>query len=289
MTSKQYLFSFALATLSFIAAKSIQKEGVQDYFDKIADAFQEEIGAIDFERASKVAYLPMGLQPLTALVQIDSTRNMALSQDSLQVIELDSQLQRFAPVLQLPQELKMQQLASFDSTLVLLDTEQRLHFLTAPYAFSTERLFTLPTEEDVKHLITYHPNLKRLVVFNSLLLENGKRRFTCKLLHTSRLQLSQMPLYSFDTEEILFEPISIAVQPQSNEFYLLSESGEVVVLGQNGEIIKRAQLPSGLSQPKIISFSYHGDLIVTDADNLHPAVMRLEWQKMLSKQGAFIH
>ena len=36
MKRAQYFFSFALATISFIAARSIQKEGIQNYFEQVA-------------------------------------------------------------------------------------------------------------------------------------------------------------------------------------------------------------------------------------------------------------
>lgn len=289
MKRAQYFFSFALATISFIAARSIQKEGIQNYFEQVADQFQEELGFIDFEHPAQVTYLPMGLQPLTALANIDTLQSVAIGQDSLQLFSFDPSLHTFSPLLSFPEEKKISQIAAFDSTLVLLDQTQQLHFLAAPYQLTTEQTYALSNEDSTKHLICYHPLLKRLLILNSTLLDNGMRRFVCQTFNTNKRQLSQVPLFAFESDELLFEPISMAIQPQSNACYLLSATGEVVVLNQEGVILNRQQLPQSVSQPKLISFAPNGDLLAIDANNLHPVVVRLAWQKMPSEQGTFVH
>ena len=49
MNKKQYFFSFVLATMSFIAARSLQKVGVENYYIKKATNFQKEDGYFDEE------------------------------------------------------------------------------------------------------------------------------------------------------------------------------------------------------------------------------------------------
>ena len=81
----------------------------------------------------------------------------------------------------------------------------------------------------------------------------------------------------------------MAIEPLSNEFYLLSKTGEVVILDQQGVLLSRHQLPVGINEPKLISFAPNGDLLATDANTLHPLVLRLPWHKMTPDQGALVH
>ena len=287
MTRTQYFFSFVLATISFIAARSIQREGIENYYKQLISGVQKEQGFIDFEHPTKAAFLPMGVYPFTALTSLDSTQSFAISQDSLQILRYDAQANTFLPLVS--EAFKMTQITSFDSTLVFLDDQQQLHFMNAQNTASEEQTFNLRNEEETKHLLGYHPNLKRLLLFNSELLENGARQFVCQTFHIGKRQLSQVPLFSFESKEILFEPISMAIQPQTNEFYLLSKTGEVVILDQNGTFISRTQLPASIEQPRLISFAANGDLLATDANVLHPVLLRLPWQKTSPDHGALVH
>jgi len=289
MTRTQYFFSFVLATISFIAARSIQRQGIQNYYEQVAAGVQKELGAIDFEHPVSAQYLPMGLQPFTALTTLDSLHSFAVSQDSLHIVRYDNTLNAFAPLFESTSDLKITQIAGFDSTLVYLDEAQELHFLNAPFDEATSESYPLQNEDGSKQLLCYHPNLKRILVLNSSLLENGERRFVCQTFHTTKRQLSQVPLFAFDSKELLFEPISFAIQPQSNELYLLSSTGEVVILDQHGDLLSRHQLPEGISAPKLIHFTASGDLLATDASTLHPVIMRLPWQKSHPDQGALVH
>lgn len=289
MTRTQYFFSFVLATISFIAARSIQRQGIQNYYEQVAAGVQKELGAIDFEHPVTAQYLPMGLQPFTALTTLDSLHSFAVSQDSLHIVRYDNTLNAFAPLFESTSDLKITQIAGFDSTLVYLDEAQELHFLNAPFDEATSESYPLQNEDGSKQLLCYHPNLKRILVLNSSLLENGERRFVCQTFHTTKRQLSQVPLFAFDSKELLFEPISFAIQPQSNELYLLSSTGEVVILDQHGDLLSRHQLPEGISAPKLIHFTASGDLLATDASTLHPVIMRLPWQKSHPDQGPLVH
>ena len=289
MTRTQYFFSFVLATISFIAARSIQRQGIQNYYEQVAAGVQKELGAIDFEHPVSAQYLPMGLQPFTALTTLDSLHSFAVSQDSLHIVRYDNTLNAFAPLFESTSDLKITQIAGFDSTLVYLDEAQELHFLNAPFDEATSESYPLQNEDGSKQLLCYHPNLKRILVLNSSLLENGERRFVCQTFHTTKRQLSQVPLFAFDSKELLFEPISFAIQPQSNELYLLSATGEVVILDQHGDLLSRHQLPEGISTPKLIHFTASGDLLATDASTLHPVIMRLPWQKSHPDQGPLVH
>jgi len=289
MTRTQYFFSFVLATISFIAARSIQRQGIQNYYEQVAAGVQKELGAIDFEHPVSAQYLPMGLQPFTALTTLDSLHSFAVSQDSLHIVRYDNTLNAFAPLFESTSDLKITQIAGFDSTLVYLDEAQELHFLNAPFDEATSESYPLQNEDGSKQLLCYHPNLKRILVLNSSLLENGERRFVCQTFHTTKRQLSQVPLFAFDSKELLFEPISFAVQPQSNELYLLSSTGEVVILDQHGDLLSRHQLPEGISAPKLIHFTASGDLLATDASTLHPVIIRLPWQKSQPNQGPLVH
>ena len=289
MSRTQYFFSFVLATISFIAARSIQREGIENYYEQVASGFQKELGFIDFEHPSAAKYLPMGLQPFAALSSLDSIQSVAISQDSMQVLHYNSQDNTYTPLFGLAPDHKITQIAGFDSTLVYLDQAQELHFIQAPFTAEFAQTYPLQNEDGAKQLLCYHPNLNRILLLNSALLESGERHFVCQTFHIGKRQLSQVPLFSFDSKELLFEPIAMAIQPLSNEFYLLSKTGEVVILDQQGALLSRHQLPAGINEPKLISFAPNGDLLATDANTLHPVVVRLPWQKMTPEQGALVH
>lgn len=289
MSRTQYFFSFVLATISFIAARSIQREGIENYYEQVASGFQKELGFIDFEHPAVAKYLPMGLQPFAALSSLDSIQSVAISQDSLQVLHYNSQDNTYTPLFGVAADHKITQIAGFDSTLVYLDQAQELHFIQAPFIAEFAQTYPLQNEDGAKQLLCYHPNLNRILLLNSALLESGERRFVCQTFHIGKRQLSQVPLFSFDSKELLFEPIAMAIQPLSNEFYLLSKTGEVVILDQQGVLLSRHQLPAGINEPKLISFAPNGDLLATDANSLHPVVVRLPWQKMTPEQWALVH
>lgn len=289
MYRTQNFFSFVLATISFIAVRSIQLEGIENYYDQVTSGFQKELGFIDFEHPSAAQYLPMGLQPFAALSALDSVQSIAISQDSMQVLHYNSQANTFSTLFVLPPDQKMTQIVGFDSTLVYLDHAQELHFVQVPYTEEFAQTYALQNEDGAKQLLCYHPNLNRILLLNSTLLESGARRFVCQTFHIGKRQLSQVPLFSFDSKELLFEPIAMAIQPLSNEFYLLSKTGEVVVLDQHGALLSRHQLPVGINEPKLISFAPNGDLLATDANTLHPLVLRLPWHKTTPEQGTLVH
>ena len=289
MTRTQYFFSFVLATISFIAARSIQQEGIENYYAQIANSVPKEQGFIDFEHPLRAQYLPIGVQPFTALAALDSLQSFAISQDSLHLVRYDNLDNTFVQLTTTFEDVKMTQITGFDSTLVYLDEAQELHFLNAPFSNPTIQTYPLKNEAGSHQLLCYHPSLKRLLLLQSDLLENGERHFTCRTFHVLKRQLSQVPLFSFDSKELLFDPISMAIHPQSNEIYLLAASGEVVVLDQNGQLVSRHFLPNSISEPRLISFSSNGDLLATDASALHPIVLRLPWQKMSPEHGALVH
>lgn len=282
MKPTHYMFSFVLATLSFIAARSIQLGGVQDYFDQVANRYIEQEGYIDFENQGNATFMPIGIQPPSALVFIDSLNSAFLSQDSTQLFEFDTDMQKFSLIQNWSEDTKIQQIAYLDSSFILLDQNEILHFVNDFSDSNSDDLIALPNDDNLKHLICYHPNLKRLAVLNSSLLENGKRRFECQLVNAKKRKLSQIPLFSIESEELLFEPISVAIHPLSNTFYLLSNQGEVVILNQDGTLQSRQFLPKSITKPKVIAISPNGDLFATDANILHPVVIRLPWQKMIA-------
>jgi hypothetical protein len=207
----------------------------------------------------------------------------------MQVLHYNSQDNTYTPLFGLAADQKITQIAGFDSTLVYLDQAQELHFIQAPFTAEFAQTYPLQNEDGAKQLLCYHPNLKRILLLNSALLESGERRFVCQTFHIGKRQLSQVPLFSFESKELLFEPIAMAIQPLSNEFYLLSKTGEVVILDQQGVLLSRHQLPAGINEPKLISFAPNGDLLATDANTLHPVVLRLPWQKMTPEQGPLVH
>ena len=68
---KQYFFSFVLATLSFIAAKSLQKVGVENYYYEKATTFLKEDGYFNLIQPERISQLPMGIESFSDITFLD--------------------------------------------------------------------------------------------------------------------------------------------------------------------------------------------------------------------------
>ena len=68
--------------MSFIAARSLQKAGVENYYVKKATNFQKEDGYFDLQHPNSVRTLPMGVQPFSDVTLLDSTHLIGLDQES---------------------------------------------------------------------------------------------------------------------------------------------------------------------------------------------------------------
>jgi hypothetical protein len=81
----------------------------------------------------------------------------------------------------------------------------------------------------------------------------------------------------------------MAVHPQTNELYILSSTGSILTLDQQGNFLSFQNIDlQQISQPRVLSFDLIGDLLLTDGSVLHPVILKVRWQKMLPKKGTLV-
>jgi hypothetical protein len=305
MTRVQYFFSFVLATISFIAARSIQREGVKSYYQDLASSFHKEIGFFNFAEPDVSQYLPMGLQPFSALASLDTNAMLAISHDSLSVMSYSTLTNSFHYLPPLEEGTKIIQVACLDSTVVLLDTKQKLYFMEATLVKEVAPSLEIGQEEATFELLCFHPNSKRLLLLEERNIGSENEQYAIQTLRFGSQKISETPLFQFDQAAIIsfiqqtqdlsldevftFDPVSMAVHPQTNELYILSSTGSVLTLDQQGNFLTFQQIDlQKISQPRVLSFDQNGDLLLADGSVLHPVILKVKWQKMLSEKGALV-
>lgn len=305
MTRVQYFFSFVLATISFIAARSIQQEGIKSYYQELASSFHKEIGFFDLAAPEAAQYLPMGLQPFSALTAVDTNAMLAISHDSLSVMSYAPQTNSFHYMPSLADGAKIIQLAYHDSTIVLLDAQRKVYFMDAALTKEVAQPLEISQEDASFDLLCYHPNSKRLLFLEARNKGSKNVQYAIQTLRFGSQKISETPLFQFDQAAIVsfiqqsqdltldevvnFDPVSMAVHPQTNELYILSSTGSILTLDQQGNFLQFQQVDfQQISQPRVISFDQNGDLLLADGSVLHPVILKVKWQKKLSEKGPLV-
>lgn len=131
----------------------------------------------------------------------------------------------------------------------------------------------------------YDPSNNQLIIACKEKAETGQQKIAGKAFYAfdlNSLKLSTEPLfaiskgdlkrfweskrdYQYDKDRIKFKPSAIALHPMSNQFYILSSVGKMIVV-VNREGIVEATYPLSsrvLSQPEGISFSPKGDMYIS--------------------------
>jgi hypothetical protein len=305
MTRVQYFFSFVLATISFIAARSIQQEGVKSYYQELASSFQKEIGFFDLSETEAAHYLPMGLQPFSALTSLDTNSMLAISHDSLSLMTYMPQSNTFHYMPALAEGTKIIQVAYHDSTVVMLDAAQQLYFMDASLSSPVAEPLIIAQEDATHKLLCFHPNTSRLLFLKQTEQGSENKRYAIQTMRLGAKKISETPLFQFEQSALLafiqqtqdlaldevftFDPVSMAVHPQTNELYILSSTGSILTLDQQGNFLSYQNIDlQQISQPRVLSFDLNGDLLLMDGSVLHPVILKVRWQKMLPKKGALV-
>ena len=315
MNKKQYFFSFVLATMSFIAARSLQKAGVENYYVKKASNFQKEDGYFDLTHPNSVQTLPMGVQPFSDITLLDSTHLIGLNQElgSLYMYNLDDHT--VAPFLPWDLGAKICNVSNLDSTLVLVDDAKHIHFLQAPYDSTSLTTLSLENEQFEATSVCLHKETNRLFLISS----NQERveGYSSSSIYAYNLnqhKLNPQPLFTISGEDveafaiqnnllvpdsdlsikddtlerINFTPSAIAVHPKTNEIYVLSSVDHtLVVLDQFGKVVNFTTLDKiTFSNPSAMTFRPNGDLLITNGNLMNPTVIQVKWNKLFqSKAG----
>ena len=122
-----------LATLSFIAAKSLQKVGVENYYYEKATTFLKEDGYFNLIQPERISQLPMGIESFSDITFLDSTILICLQKDKNSLILFDLYSNQVSSPLNINLPNKINDFSRIDSTIILLDDESRVHFLLPPY------------------------------------------------------------------------------------------------------------------------------------------------------------
>ncbi len=310
---KQYLFSFVLASLSFIAAKSLQEVGVENYYHQKASHFVKEDGYFDLVHPESVSNLPMGVNAFTDFVIMDSTHLICLDDQVGGVLVYDLTTNKSQGYLPTGIQFKITEVTKIDSTLILVDEKMDLHFLLPPYDSTSITTESLQDKSWISSGMCLHESTKRLFFVAESDVENEIQNYFIYTFNLNNKKLNERPLFEIKPEEIelfaltnnsplptnrvdengdtirnfTFIPDVIAVHPKTNEIYILSSSDRsLVVYNQFGQVVNFTTLNEELfSQPKAMTFYPNGDLLLTNSDLKNPSIVRVKWNKLFQSKA----
>jgi hypothetical protein len=311
---KQYFFSFVLATLSFIAAKSLQEAGVENYYHQKASHFVKESGYFDLVHPESVTNLPMGVNAFTDFVIMDSTHLICLDDQIGGVLVYDMVSNKSQGYLPTGIDSKITEVTKIDSTIILVDDRMDLHFLLPPYDSTSITTESLREKSWISSGMCLHEQTKRLFFVAESDIENEVQNHLIYTFNLNQRKLSERPLFEIKPEDIEFFAISnnitlpsnrldengdtvdvfsfkpdvIAVHPKTNEIYVLSTiDRSLAVYNQFGQVVNFTTLNEELfSQPKAMTFFPNGDLLLTNSDLKNPSVVRVKWNKLLQSKAS---
>jgi len=306
---KQYFFSFVLAALSFVAVKSLQEVGVERFYFQKATNFQKEDGYFDLANPSEVNSLPMGISSFSDVAVLDSTHLVCIEPLNGNVVLFDLQRNAISSQLSLGSDYRFVDVSRMDSTLILIDSESKVHFLLPPYD-STSFVSSDETKENFSTSgICFHQSTKRLFLLSEVQ-EKEEGQFSSFLyaFNLNKHKLTEEPLFEINSsdvetfalnnnlsfprngitnegdalEALNFNPTAVAVHPKTNEIYILSSADRsLVVFNQFGEVVNFTILDARLfSIPTGLTFQDNGDLLITVSDLMRPSIVRLKWNKL---------
>lgn len=311
---KQYFFSFVLATLSFIAAKSLQEAGVENYYHQKASHFVKESGYFDLVHPESVTNLPMGVNAFTDFVIMDSTHLICLDDQIGGVLVYDMVSNKSQGYLPTGIDSKITEVTKIDSTIILVDDRMDLHFLLPPYDSTSITTESLREKSWISSGMCLHEQTKRLFFVAKSDIENEVQNHLIYTFNLNQRKLSERPLFEIKPEDIelfaisnnitlpsnrldengdtvdvfSFKPDVIAVHPKTNEIYVLSTiDRSLAVYNQFGQVVNFTTLNEELfSQPKAMTFFPNGDLLLTNSDLKNPSVVRVKWNKLFQSKAS---
>ncbi len=309
---KQYFFSFVLATLSFIAAKSLQEAGVENYYLQKASHFVKERGYFDLVHPESVTNLPLGVNAFTDFVLMDSTHLVCLDDQIGGVLVYNLISNKSQGYLPTGIDSKITEVTKIDSTIVLVDENMDLHFLFPPYDSSSIVTESLREKSWISSGMCLHEQTKRLFFVAESDIENDVQNHLIYTFNLNQRKMNERPLFDIKPEDIelfaisnninlptnpteqadsihyfTFKPDVIAVHPKTNEIYILSSANRsLAVYNQFGQVVNFTTLSEELfSQPKAMTFFPNGDLLLTNSDLKNPSVVRVKWNKLFQSKA----
>lgn len=310
---KQYLFSFVLATLSFIAAKSLQEVGVENYYHQKATTFVKEDGYFDLVHPENITNLPMGVNAFTDFVLMDSTHLVCLDDQVGGVLVYDLTSNQSQGYLPTGIDSKITEVSKIDSTIILLDEKMDLHFLSPPYDSTSITTESLKDKSWISSGMCLHEQTNRLFFVAESALENEIQNYYVYTFNLNHRKLNERPLFEIKPEEIelfaisnnislslnhkmengdtiqhfTFKPEVMAVHPKTNEIYVLSSvDRSLAVFNQFGQVVNYTVLNEEIFvSPKAMTFYPNGDLLLTNSDLKNPSIVRIKWNKLFQSKS----
>ena len=267
---KQYFFSFVLAILSVIAAKSIEDIGVSTYYKEKATSFLKEDGYFDLDHVNAVQQLPMGNDPLVHFSMIDNSNYACIQSDHGNVVLYNIESNSVSSALKFG----------------ILNSAAICHHAL------THRLFIIgdPSESEIqsaeRSVYTYNLNKgifneKPLFTFDVSDLEVFAEKNHIKI------NSFRMDEYGDTVMGLNFIPTSISVHPKTNEIYVLSSIDKsMAVFNQFGELVNFAILSDRqFSNPTGMTFNAFGDLFISNNDLMNNSIVKVNWNKLFQKKS----
>jgi hypothetical protein len=310
---KQYFFSFVLAALSFIAAKSLQEVGVENYYHQKATHFEKENGYFDLIHPESVTNLPMGVNAFTDFVILDSTHLICLDDQVGGVLVYDLTSNNSQGYLPTGIDAKITEVTKIDSTIILVDEKMDLHFLLPPYDSTSITTESIKEKSWISSGMCLHEQTNRLFFVAESSIENEIQNYLIYTFNLNHRKLNERPLFEIKSDEIelfaitnniplpenridengdtvqifTFKPEVIAVHPKTNEIYILSSSDRsLVVYNQFGQVVNFAVLDEDIFvNPKAMTFYPNGDLLLTNSDLKNPSIVRVKWNKLFQSKA----
>lgn len=309
---KHYFFSFVLATLSFIAAKSLQEVGVENYYYQKATNFVKEDGYFDLVHPENVSNLPMGVNAFTDFVFMDSTHLICLDNQVGGVLVYDVISNKSQGYLSTGVDAKITEVAKIDSTIILVDEKMDLHFLLPPYDSTSITTESLKDKSWISSGMCLHEQTKRLFFVAETNVENDIQNYSIYSYNLNQRKLNERALFEIKPEEIelfaisnniqlpmnrideigdtvqnfTFNPDVIAVHPKTNEIYVLSSADRsLAVYNQFGQVVNYTVLNEEIYvNPQAMTFYPNGDLLLTNSDLKNPSIVRIKWNKLFQSK-----
>ncbi len=310
---KQYLFSFVLATLSFIAAKSLQEVGVKNYYFQKATDFIKEDGYFDLGHPESITSLPLGVKPFTDFTMMDSTHLVCVDEEIGGVLLYDISSNKSQGYLPTGIDSKIIEVSKIDSTIILVDEKMDVHFLLPPYDSTSITTATINEGSWISLGMCLHESTKRLFFITEVENENDTKSYMLYDYNINHRKLNESPLFEIRPLEIelfainnnlilpenklsiegdtvsgfSFVPDVMAVHPKTNEIYVLSSQDKsLAVFNQFGQIVNYTVLNQEIfTSPKAMTFHPCGDLFLTNSDLMNPSVVRIKWNKLFQSKA----
>lgn len=311
---KQLAFSFILATLSFIATKSLELYGVDQYYRFQADHFQKESGYFDLQHPSTIQILPTGLLPFSDITSLDSLHLLARqSGEGNALVLLNTDSVSFSSIAPLPYDVNLSSFVKVDTTIYLFDEHMNTYVSSFPYDSTSTVKLSETKINWVGNSACYHASTHR-IYFNPQVENAASNRFRAVYtFNVNKNKFSSVPLFTYDVDEVerfamengirvhairvnaqndtlqglTIIPTAIAVHPKTNEVYILSGiDRSLIVFDQFGAILNYSELDSNLfPNPSGIAFAANGDLLISNEDLIKNSIVRISWNKLWQTKG----